>query len=112
MLPSRAHLVQPVPVVLELGTLEPGNVFGEAGVSHRCPSRFASVVATEQTEVFVMSRWDFVRKIPRETAAALVEWSYKDDDDAVHKEFHPTARWEEFKQDLTGSASGAVRRSR
>jgi CRP-like cAMP-binding protein len=88
-------------VFLELNLMTQFDIFGEMGVTRKAP-RTASVIASTRTEVYVLNKWDFNRRVPgefvRQMAVQMVGDTSSEDDCKV--EFEKNLKWQAYKQGL------------
>lgn len=88
---------------LEVGVLRRYDYFGEASVIHRTLQE-STVITTCQTRMYVLNKWDFLKRIDKSTVDAIAQ-SVNDNpnDDELRKEFYKNERWEDYKRTLVRS---------
>mmetsp|Transcript_9465 Transcript_9465/g.32958 ORF Transcript_9465/g.32958 Transcript_9465/m.32958 type:complete len:454 (-) Transcript_9465:453-1814(-) len=88
---------------LELGTLRRYDFFGETGMVRKTRQE-STVITTCQTRMYVLNKWDFLRRIDTPTKDAIM-LSINDTptDDQLRRDFYKNEKWEDYKRGLVDS---------
>eukprot|EP00033_Pygsuia_biforma_P002267 GCRY01002512.1.p1 GENE.GCRY01002512.1~~GCRY01002512.1.p1 ORF type:complete len:415 (-),score=89.58 GCRY01002512.1:600-1844(-) len=86
--------------VLQIGTLGPGEYFGEVAVINGC-ARTCSIVTATKVEAYLMTKLDFRRYIVGKTLEHMVEYASKyPSEEAIRNGYYKQQRWEHKKSQI------------
>lgn len=100
---------------LEVGTVPPGDYFGEVTLTRRTP-QVTSAIATEPTRCYVLNKWDLLKRVDAEAvtrfqASKARFGRFAADDAGLIAEFHRAREWRQYKSSLTREVVEAKKRA-
>lgn len=100
---------------LEVGTVPPGDYFGDVTLTRRTP-QVTSAIATEPTRCYVLNKWDLLKRVDAEAvkrfqASKARFGRFAADDAGLIAEFHRAREWRQYKSSLTREVVEAKKRA-